>query len=187
MVRFDRFPDPHELPLHFREYEASCRTESSAKYNFVSGSSAALNVLLFFFCGSVLLFFPHPDSPGWGSSTFCSARHRRSSPVSLFQNLFISLSLCFFLYFWNYSVTELPEHLKSGGIPSFSGCVHDTNTACLSAMQLLYYFWIFSPATDSFLCFPDTERYFTQDIKCTYRICIVSYSVSYIHTPHFSV
>ena len=51
--------------------------------------------------------------------SFCSARHRRSSPVSLFQNLFISLSLCFFCIFVNYSVTELPEHLKSGGIPSF--------------------------------------------------------------------
>ena len=40
----------------------------------------------------------------------------------------------------NYSVTELPEHLKSGGIPSFSGCVHNTNAACLSAMQLLLLF-----------------------------------------------
>ncbi len=40
----------------------------------------------------------------------------------------------------NYSATELPEHLKSGGIPPFSGCVHDTNTACLSAMQLLLLF-----------------------------------------------
>ena len=35
---------------------------------------------------------------------------------------------------------KLPEHLKSGGIPPFSGCVHDTNTACLSAMQLLLLF-----------------------------------------------
>ena len=40
----------------------------------------------------------------------------------------------------NYSATKLPEHLKSGGIPPFSGCVHDTNTACLSAMQLLLLF-----------------------------------------------
>ena len=40
----------------------------------------------------------------------------------------------------NYSATELPEHLKSGGIPPFSGCVHDTNTACISAMQLLLLF-----------------------------------------------
>ena len=40
----------------------------------------------------------------------------------------------------NYSATELPEHLKSGGIPPFSGCVHNTNTACLSAMQLLLLF-----------------------------------------------
>ena len=40
----------------------------------------------------------------------------------------------------NYSVTELPEHLNRGGIPPFSGCVHDTNTACLSAMQLLLLF-----------------------------------------------
>nr|DAG66710.1 MAG TPA: hypothetical protein [Caudoviricetes sp.] len=40
----------------------------------------------------------------------------------------------------NYSVTELPEHLKSGGIPPFSGCVHNTNTACLSAIQLLLLF-----------------------------------------------
>ena len=40
----------------------------------------------------------------------------------------------------NYSATELPEHLKSGGIPPFSGCVHNTNTAYLSAMQLLLLF-----------------------------------------------
>ena len=36
--------------------------------------------------------------------------------------------------------TKLPEHLKSGGILPFSGCVHDTNTACLSAIQLLLLF-----------------------------------------------
>ena len=35
---------------------------------------------------------------------------------------------------------KLPEHLKSGEIPPFSGCVHDTNTACLSAIQLLLLF-----------------------------------------------
>ena len=40
----------------------------------------------------------------------------------------------------NYSTTELPEHLKSGGIPPFSGCVHNTNTAYLSAIQLLLLF-----------------------------------------------
>ena len=40
----------------------------------------------------------------------------------------------------NYSATELPEHLNFGGIPPFSGCVHDTNTAYLSAMQLLLLF-----------------------------------------------
>ena len=40
----------------------------------------------------------------------------------------------------NYSATKLPEHLKSGGIPPFSGCVHDTTTACLSAIQLLLLF-----------------------------------------------
>ena len=40
----------------------------------------------------------------------------------------------------NYSATKLPEHLKSGGIPPFSGCVHDTTTACLLAIQLLLLF-----------------------------------------------
>ena len=43
----------------------------------------------------------------------------------------------------NYSATELPEHLKSGGIPPFSGCVHNTNTARHSAMQLLLLFLVF--------------------------------------------
>ena len=40
----------------------------------------------------------------------------------------------------NYSATKVPEHLKSGGIPPFSGCIHDTNTACLLAIQLLLLF-----------------------------------------------
>ena len=40
----------------------------------------------------------------------------------------------------NYSATTLPEHLKSGGIPPFSGCIHDTTTACLLAIQLLLLF-----------------------------------------------
>ena len=40
----------------------------------------------------------------------------------------------------NYSATKLPEHLKSDGIPPFSGCVHDTTTACLLAIQLLLLF-----------------------------------------------
>ena len=40
----------------------------------------------------------------------------------------------------NYSATELPEHLKSSGIPPFSGCVHNTNTAYLSTIQLLLLF-----------------------------------------------
>lgn len=44
----------------------------------------------------------------------------------------------------NYSATGLPEHLKSGGIPPFSGCVHNTNTAYLSAIQLLLLFLDFS-------------------------------------------
>ena len=38
---------------------------------------------------------------------------------------------------------KLPEHLKSGGIPPFSGCVHNTNTARHSAMQLLLLFLVF--------------------------------------------
>ena len=43
---------------------------------------------------------------------------------------------------------KLPEHLKSGGIPPFSGCVHNTNTACLSAMQLLLLFLDFLAEAD---------------------------------------
>ena len=35
----------------------------------------------------------------------------------------------------NYSATELPEHLKSGGIPPFSGCVHNTNTMMIMEIK----------------------------------------------------
>ena len=60
----------------------------------------------------------------------------------------------------NYSVTKLPEHLKSGGIPPFFR-VRPRHHYCLpfgyTATFIISGF--FSPVTDSSFCFPDPERY----------------------------
>ena len=38
-----------------------------------------------------------------------------------------------------------------------------------------------------FLLFSGYGKIFPQDIKCTYCICVKSYSISYIHTTFFSI
>ena len=67
----------------------------------------------------------------------------------------------YFILNVNYSVTELPEHLKSGGIPSFFR-MRPWHQYCLpfgyAATFIISGF--FSPVKDSSFCFPDTERYF---------------------------
>ena len=63
-------------------------------------------------------------------------------------------------------------------------------TPILLAFRLcsyFYYFWIFQSGYGQFLMLSGYGKIFSQDIKCTYCICIVSFSVSYIHTPCFSV
>ena len=61
----------------------------------------------------------------------------------------------------NYSVTKLPEHLKSGGIPPFFR-VRPWHHYCLPFGYTATFITsgFFSPVTDSSFCFPDTERYF---------------------------
>ena len=55
--------------------------------------------------------------------------------------------------FVNYSVTELPEHLKKGGIPPFF-MVHPWRHYCLlfRAIQLLLLFQVFSVRYGQFFC-----------------------------------
>ena len=96
------------------------------------------------------------------------------------SNIFNIMNLIFASV--NYSVTELPEHLKSGGIPPFFR-VRPWHQYCLpfgyAATFIISGF--FSPDTDSFLCFPDTERYFRRILNApTASALYLSPSVIYI-------
>ena len=56
--------------------------------------------------------------------------------------------------FVNYSVTELPEHLKKRRDTAFfSGCIHDTTTVCsLELYSYFYYFRCFQSGYGQFFC-----------------------------------
>ena len=74
----------------------------------------------------------------------------------------------------NYSVTELPEHLNRGGIPPFSGCVHDTTT--VYAFELYSYFYdfrCFQSGHGQFFFYSGYGEIFSQDIICADSIRII--------------
>ena len=76
--------------------------------------------------------------------------------------------------FVNYSVTELPEHLNRGGIPPFSGCVHDTTTVYSFELYSYFYdFRCFQSGHGQFFFYSGYGEIFSQDIICTDSIRII--------------
>ena len=74
----------------------------------------------------------------------------------------------------NYSVTELPEHLNRGGIPPFSGCVHDTTTVYSFELYSYFYdFRCFQSGHGQFFFYSGYGEIFSQDIICTDSIRII--------------
>lgn len=80
----------------------------------------------------------------------------------------------FFKKIVNYSVTELPEHLNRGGIPPFSGCVHDTTTVYSFELYSYFYdFRCFQSGHGQFFFYSGYGEIFSQDIICTDSIRII--------------
>ena len=76
--------------------------------------------------------------------------------------------------FVNYSVTELPEHLNRGGIPPFSGCVHDTTTVYSFELYSYFYdFRCFQSGHGQFFFYSGYGEIFSQDIICADSIRII--------------
>ena len=74
----------------------------------------------------------------------------------------------------NYSATELPEHLNRGGIPPFSGCVHDTTTVYSFELYSYFYdFRCFQSGHGQFFFYSGYGEIFSQDIICTDSIRII--------------
>ena len=74
----------------------------------------------------------------------------------------------------NYSVTELPEHLNRGGIPPFSGCVHDTTTVYSFELYSYFYdFRCFQSGHGQFFFYSGYGEIFSQDIICADSIRII--------------
>ena len=80
----------------------------------------------------------------------------------------------FHIFFVNYSVTELPEHLNRGGIPPFSGCVHDTTTVYSFELYSYFYdFRCFQSGHGQFFFYSGYGEIFSQDIICADSIRII--------------
>ena len=74
----------------------------------------------------------------------------------------------------NCSATELPEHLNRGGIPPFSGCVHDTTTVYSFELYSYFYdFRCFQSGHGQFFFYSGYGEIFSQDIICTDSIRII--------------
>ena len=98
---------------------------------------------------------------------------------------------CFYIFRWyhvlsfhcNMWITRQLSYQSiwiKAGYRLFSGCIHDTTTVCsLELYSYFYYFRCFQSGYGQFSFYSGYEMIFSQDIICTYGICVIgSVSIS---------
>ena len=88
----------------------------------------------------------------------------------------------------NYSATEVTRASEIWRDTAFfQGASITPILLTFRLYSYFYYFWIFQSGYGQCFLFSGYGKIFPQDVKRAYPICIISYSVSYILAPLFSV